>query len=202
MAILTIDVLKEYLKDISGSTLDTDLTAMIDRAESIIAKRLGFPIPDAGGRRTLNEVTYTLYVDEPMFDKSSVLNLPIRPIASITSIHSDADLVYGSNTEILSDNYILDKEIGQITLKPTKATVLFSYGHRSNKIVCVAGYTSNDDDLVHAVAVYCSHIQRAKSVKGKKSVSSKAGTISFRSNTIPAEVEEILIGLLPASMLI
>ena len=64
MALVSVALLKEYLPEVSGSALDTELGRMIDRTEAAIARYLGFPLSELG-EASLDQATYTLYLDGP-----------------------------------------------------------------------------------------------------------------------------------------
>lgn len=192
MALVTNDILKEYLPELTGTGADTELTNMLDRAESTIARWLGYPHPDGSNTCTLVVSTYTLYIDSYWYENVSVLQLPIKPVTTITSVHSDPDRVYGSDTEVTSTEYEIDKQLGQLIIKPNVSTVGFSKAFRANKVVGTFGFTLFHKDIVHAVAVYASHLYRAKSSQGKKSQTIRNATTTYMPNTIPPEVKEIL----------
>lgn len=192
MSLVTTDLLKEYLPELTGTGANTELQNLLDRAESAIARWLGFPIPDGSNTATIAVSTYTLYVDEYWRDDRTVLPLPIKPVVTISSVHSDPDRNYGSDTEVGSTEYEIDKLNGLLIIKPDVSTVGFSKGFRSNKVVGTFGFTLFHKDVVHAVCVYSSHLHRAKSNQGKKSTSIRNSTVTFLPNTIPPEVKEIL----------
>jgi len=202
MALVSADVLREYLPEISGTAVDTELNNLIQRVESVIARWLGFPSPDGSNTPTLDVSTYTLYVDEPDFDDISRLLLPLKPIVSITSVHADVDREYSADTEITSSEYELDKLRGIIILKPNVSTVGFVKSYRGNKVVGTFGFTSFHRDMVHAICVFASQLQRAKSSQGKKSATTRQTTTTYLPNTIPEEVKEILYPYRCTSMII
>lgn len=202
MALVSADVLREYLPEISGTAVDTELNNLIQRVESVIARWLGFPSPDGSNTPTLDVSTYTLYVDEPDFDDISRLLLPLKPIVSITSVHADIDREYSADTEITSSEYELDKLRGIIILKPNVSTVGFVKSYRGNKVVGTFGFTSFHRDMVHAICVFASQLQRAKSSQGKKSATTRQTTTTYLPNTIPEEVKEILYPYRCTSMII
>lgn len=192
MALVTADVLREYLPEVTGVGLDTELNNLIARAESAIARWLGYPSPDGSNTPTLDVSTYTLYIDEPDYDDISRLALPLKPIVSITSIHADVDREYDSDTEITSSEYELDKINGLVILKPNVSTVGFVKSYRGNKVVGTFGFTAFQKDIVHAICVYASQLQRAKSSQGKKSQTTRQTTTTYLPNSIPEEVKQIL----------
>jgi hypothetical protein len=192
MSLVTTDLLKEYLPEVTGTGANTELQNLLDRVESAIARWLGFPLPDGSNTATLSVSTYTVYVDQYWKDDLTVLQLPLRPVSTITSVHSDPDRKYGSDTSLASDEYEIDKQLGLLIIKPDANTVGFSKGYRSNKVVGTFGYTLFHKDIVHAVCVYAAHLQRAKGNQGKKSQSIRNATTTYSPNTIPPEVKEVL----------
>ena len=200
MSLVSVSVLKEYLPEIQGAGADTELSNLIERAEAVIARFLGLPVNDSG-TTALTASTYTLYINSPNYSDRSVLQLPIKPIISITSVYSDLDREYTADTEIGSDEYTLDTKLAQIILKPNVATIGFNDGYRANRVICSAGYDTDYTDLIHAVCVYCSHIYRAKASQGKKTTTIRNASTTFSPNTLPPECKEILYQLRSSSMI-
>ena len=195
MSLVSVSILKEYLPEIQGNSIDADLSSLISRVESYIARYIGFPLPDSGTTYTLDQATYTVYESRPMYTLSYVLQISIKPIISITSIHSDVDRVYGSDSLIDSSKYEIDKQNGRVILDDTSPDT-FDVGFRAIKIVGSFGYNTSSppDDLIHAICVYCSHLQRAKSSQGNNSITQRNSTVSLSPRTMPDEVKEILRG--------
>jgi hypothetical protein len=202
MALVTADVLREYLPEISGTGVDTELNSLLARVESALARWLGYPSPDGSNTPTLDVSTYTLYVDSPDFDDISRLYLPLKPIVSITSIYADVDREYTSDTEITSSEYELDKQNGIVILKPNVSTVGFVNSYRGNRVIGTFGFTSFHKDIVHAICVYASQLQRAKSSQGKKSATTRQTNTTYLPNSIPDEVKQILYPYRCTSLLI
>jgi len=192
MALVTTDLLKEYLPEVSGSGADTQLENILDRVESRIARFLGYPAPDGSNTTTLAVSTYTLYIDSYWYDDITVLQLPIKPVVSISSIHADPDRKYGADTEVNSNEFEIDKQQGLLIIKPETSTVGFTKSYRVNKVVGTFGFTLFHLDLIHAVCVYASHLYRAKSSQGKKSQSVRNANTTYSLNIMPDEVKEIL----------
>ena len=192
MALVSVATLKEYLPELQGSGADTELTNLITRVEGAVALHLGFPAYDSSVQRSLNSQTYTVYLDGPMFSMPDTLQLPFRPLISVTSVHTDVDRVYGSDTEITATQFELDKENARIILKPSVASSGFDSGYRVIKVVFTAGFASAPLDLEHAICVYASMLHRAKQSQGKRSISQRDTTTAFDPRTIPPEVKQIL----------
>lgn len=201
MSLVSVANVKEYLPEVQGTAADTDLSNLLERVEAIIARFLGFPVNDSGSL-ALVASTYTLYVDSPALFDRAVLQIPIKPIISITSVYSDLDREYTADTEIHSNEYTLDKEKAQIILKNNVATVGFNEGYRANRIICSAGFDSDYTDLIHAICVYTSHLYRAKANQGKKSTSIRNANTTFSANTMPEEVKQILYSFRSSSMVL
>ncbi len=192
MPLVTTDILKEYLPEVTGTGSDTELSDLLDRVESTIARWLGFPSPDSSNTPKLDVNTYTLYIDSYWIDNISVLQLPLRPVVTITSVHADIERKYTADTEVNSDEYEIDKQQGLLIIKPDTSTVGFTRGYRANKVVGTFGFTLYHKDIVHAVCVYASQLHRAKTSQGKKSQTVRQATTTYMPNTIPPEVKEIL----------
>jgi hypothetical protein len=193
MSLVSLSTFKEYLPEVAGSDSDTELQNILDRVESAIAGYIGFPrfLSSGNVQPVLEDQTYTLYIDHSLPDLPYVLPLPIRPVVSVTSWHSDIDRLYGSDTLVPSDEYDLDKENGRIIIKSTSGEAI-EQGYRANKVVVVAGFENPPDDLEHAICVYGAHLQRAKSSQGKKSTTQRNVTIALSDRTMPQEVKDLV----------
>ena len=49
MAMVTVTTLRQYLPEITGTTANTDLEALLDRVETATARYMGWPKPDSFG---------------------------------------------------------------------------------------------------------------------------------------------------------
>ena len=197
MAIVDNTLLKEYLPEIQGTGIDAELTALISRVETAIARYLSFPEVTQSSTvlgPTLDSHAYTFHLDGPLHMNPMVLQLPIKPVTAITSIHSDPDRQYTSDTLIDSSTYSFDKFTAQVILDPISATDTFDRSFRAIKAVVTAGYTSSTapDDLKHAICVWASQIQRNKSAQGRNSISNRGGSITASVKTMPDEVKQLL----------
>jgi hypothetical protein len=171
MALVSAATLREYLPEIQGSDLDSDLNGLISRVEAAVARYLGFSLADGATALTLDQSTYTLHLDGPMYALPTVLQLPIK-----AGSQYDSDLI---NSRVI--------------LK-TDSTASFDRGYRNIKAVIVAGFATGSPppDLVHAICVWASHLQRAKSNQGSENVTQRNSTIRLSPRTMPDEVRELL----------
>ena len=196
MALVSAATLKEYLPELEGTDADTELNNLIQRVESSIAKYLGFVPPDGITNAVLDSSTYTVFLDGPFKFDRGVLQLPIKPAVSITSVHSDPDLEYGSSTAIASDQYEIDKENSRLILKST-ATSSFDTGYRFIKVVYTAGFDNTDppEDLVQAICLLAANLQRSKQGQGYTNINARSVTVGFVPRTaFPAEIKQLLSG--------
>ena len=195
MSLVSLSTFKEYLPEIQGTGSDTELQNILERVESACAAYLGFPRPTAGAAgsvaSSLEDRSYTFHIDEPLHGLPYVLPIPIRPLISVTSFHSDVQRVYGSDTEIAASEFDVDTTLGRIILKD-ESSASIQRGFRANKVVCTAGFPSAPQDLEHAVCVFGSMLQRSKQTQGKDSTSQRDVTIKISPRTMPPEVKEIL----------
>lgn len=196
MPLVSAATLREYLPEITGTDADTELNNLIKRVESSIANYLGFIPSDSSNSAVLDSSTYTVYLDGPMKFDGQVLQLPIRPLVSVTTVHSDPDLVYGSSTLISDSDYHLDKENSRIIINPT-APASYDTGFRNIKVVFVAGFDNTDppNDLVHAICLLAAGQQRSKQGQGYTNLNARNTTIGFVPRTaFPKEIKQLLAG--------
>ena len=192
MAMVSAATLKTYLPEVTGSGADTDLDNLLERVECAIARYFGWVKPDASTDPQLLAATYTFYLNGPTFGNHAVLQLPIRPTNSITSIHSDVNRQYTADTQLSSDDYDLDGLLGQAILDPVNATDGFDRGFRAIKVIANCGYTTLPSDLEHAICVWASQLQRNKASQGKESITQRASTVRISPKSMPLEVKEML----------
>ena len=195
MPLVSAATLREYLPEIGDNTsADTELNSLIARVEAAVARYLGFPPPASSSSfTTLDQSTYTLYLDGPTYFDRNVLQLPIKPVVSITSIFSDIERRYEAGSALTLSNIDIDLVNGRLIVKPYTSTA-FDRGYRAIKITFVAGYATGAPpaDLVHAICVLSSQLHRAKQTQGKENISIQGTSIKLSERTIPNEVQEIL----------
>ena len=116
------------------------------------------------------------------------LILKQRPVTGVTSIYQDLDKVWGSTTEISSDDYQIDEPAGIIILK----NLYFYRGRLTIKITYTAGYTTIPYDLEQAAIRLVDYWYQKDKYKRTdiKSVSHDGRTIEYI-NDIPADVKKI-----------
>ena len=192
MAMVSAATLKTYLPEITGTSADTDLSNLLERVECAIARYFGWVKPDASTDPQLLAATYTFFLNGPTFGNIAVLQLPIRPVNSITSIHSDVNRQYTADTLLSSGDYDLDGLLGQAILDPVNASDGFDRGFRAVKVVANCGYTTLPADLEHAVCVWASQLHRNKATQGKDSITQRAATVSISPKSMPKEVKQFL----------
>jgi len=196
MALISTTTLKEYLPEIQGTGADSELTSLLSRVEVAVASYLGFPMINTGStyKCTMEANTTTQYYDGPTFSNGLLLDLRVKPVISVTSVHSDPYQEYGSDTLIPASTYEVDLLKGHIRLLPKNVTEVFERGYRAIKVVFVAGYSSSNipPDIQHAICVYASQLHRNKTTQGKETVSQRGGSVNISPKTMPQEVKQLL----------
>jgi hypothetical protein len=193
MAIVTAAQVRLHLPGITGTAEDTSLDTVISRADALMAAWIGLPRNDAGAY-TLEDSTYTVYVDRPDPWDVSVLTLPVRPVVSVTSAYSDPTRVFGSAALLAGTEYDLDKTGGRLLLTST-ASHAWSTGTRANKITVVAGLTAATLDLEQIVIAEVKHLWDLRRVQGPTLISGAGSSESStpdRQNLISPVVREAL----------
>jgi hypothetical protein len=203
MALVAASTLREYLPEITGTDADTELNNLIARVESAIARYLGFPLADSATSPSLDQAAYTAYLDGPFYTDSSILQLPIKPLVSVTSLHSDSNLEYGSSTEIASSQFQLDKQNSRIILN-YDSTASFDVGFRNIKVVFQAGYDNSSPpaDLVHAICLLAAKTQRSKVAQGYNALTARNVSITLSPKSLSLEVKELLAGFRNATVIL
>lgn len=199
MAVLDAATVREYLPALSGTGEDTAIDSLIARFGALAAQYLGYHANAAGGNATVEDVTYTLYIEG---DGSKYLRLPITPVVSITSLHVDVDRVYGSSKLVDSGDYELFGDEGLVVLKQNSTQGQWEQGRRGVKAVVVAGFTTIPMAIKHACAMQVAYWWTARGHLGKTSVSQGGGSSTVATLQLLPEVRQALEPYrLPSSLL-
>ncbi len=193
MALITAAQVREHYPQIVGTGEDTLLDTMITRADGLIAAYCGYPAYDGGTVRTLEDQTYTLYLDGPRFTEPQCLDLGIRPVVSVTSAHVDSAWDYGSDAQVATADMVLDARAGLLWLR-SDASSSWEDSPRANKVVIVAGFASTPPDLVAAAAMLVRHLLALRHQQGVGTFSAggQSATRSDADELVPAAVREAL----------
>lgn len=199
MAVLDAATVREYLPSLTGTGEDTALDSLIARFGALAAQYLGYQPASVGGNPTVEDTTYTLYLDG---DGSKYLQLPITPVVSVTSLHVDIDRKYGSDRLVDSGDYELFGDEGLVLLKVDSTQGEWDRGKRTVKAVVVAGFTTIPMPIKHACAMQVAFWWQARAHLGKTSVSQGGGSSSVATLKLLPEVRQALEPYrLPSSLL-
>lgn len=175
MAVLDLDAAKEYL-NISVSTHDEQITAMIAAAEAAIAERAG----------PLEPVSRTVRVSPA----SQYLFVP-SPVASLTSVSDE----YGTATDV--SGLHLDQRTGIVTANDGSI-----FGGRWYDVTYMAGREECPADLVLAVKEMVRHLWRTQrgptSRPGGVTSETTSNTIPGAAYLLPFRVSELIAPHRPA----
>lgn len=178
---------------------DSAITTMIAQADAVLAEWCGFPPASASVDPTLESTTYTHYLDGPSPRDARLIRLPVRPVASITSIHDDQDRdwTYDADDLVDSGDYTLDGVDGTVWLHDDAAHgTAWGAGRRVLKVIYVAGYdTGADARITRAIVALVAHWWAQRSMAGQTSVTLTDTTITAADRMIPAHVREMLTGI-------
>jgi len=142
-------VAREAIPQLSATGEDTEITALIARADSAIAAFCGFPPASAGAGPTLESATYTEYLDGPSCIDPQILRLRVRPLGTVTSVHDDRDRdwSYGSADLVDSGDYTVDDQKGHVVLHTNSTHGSWSNGTRILKVIYTAGFDTGASAL-------------------------------------------------------
>lgn len=194
MAILSSAEALLYLPQLSS--VGTSLDDFIARAEGQLAAWARWPIADGAGRPNLEQATYTFYLDGPAFADFMRLDLPIKPIQSITSIHDDPDREYGASTLVAASDYETDDDAGEIYLLPN-ASHSWNRARRTIRVIGVFGLNPADDhqDIKHGIALLAKHFWDLRHTQGNASVTQGPQSRTRREEGLPVQVKQAVARL-------
>lgn len=190
MALITAAQVREHYPAIVGTGEDTLLDTLISRADALLAGYCGFPAYDGGNVKTLEDQTYTLYIDAPRFDDPRCLDLRIRPVVSVTSACVDSSWDYASSDDVVAGDMVLDSRRGTLWLR-SDASSSWADAPRANKIVVVAGFPTTPPDIVAAAAMLVRHLLDLRGTAGRTSITAQGSsqTRIDANDLIPASVQ-------------
>lgn len=196
MALITAAEARTFIKALGSATdQDTLLDTLIARADRVLARRLGWPADNANDVYSLEQQTYTLFFDGPDADASDRLTLPLRNVTSVTSLHYDPDRDYGA-ADLLTEgtDFETDQHRGTLFLLPD-ATLTWGTSRRSIKFVGVAGWSTAPEDLKEATGLLVAHwFDLGGTRRGVQSLSKTGDSVTYRDETIPASVLQLVQG--------
>lgn len=201
MPLVTKAECKAYIPQITaaGTSEDTLLDALIDRAEAILAQWCGYVPASAGVAPSLASAAYTIYVaartrdsatgwanEEPVY---RTLRLPVRPVTAITTIHADPERVFGAATAVASTDYELLGDLGEVKLLPRSVLGSWYPQDRAQKVVCTAGFVTTPADLKHAICLQVAALFRRRGAAGvERSSTSKSSSVDWHKDLVPPDV--------------
>ena len=189
MAVISAPEARLYLRQISGTAEDTNISSLVTRADAVIASYLGFPAPTAGGSPTIEDTTYVLYMDGP---GGQELRVPYLPIQSVTSLYDSADRDYPSSDLIAASDYELFGVEGLIRLTDTSSAGYFSTARRAIKLTAVIGWATIPEAIKHAAGLQVAYWFQGRDNVGRISVNQGGGSATFKPLSLLPEVKEAL----------
>lgn len=189
MAIMTAAEARLYVRGITGTGEDSNLSTLISRADAVFASFLGLPPASAGAAATLEDTTITLYLDGP---GGQELRLPYGPILSVTSIHDSDDRLYGSADLVAASDYEVYGDEFLIRLKDDSSHGFWSKERRAIKVAAVIGFSTIPEDIKHAAGLQVAHWFQGRDHVGRTNVNQGGGSIAVKSLELLPEVKQAL----------
>jgi len=192
VALITEAQCRERIPQLAGAPSgDPHLLRLIDTAGAACAAWCGWPAVSAGVAPTLERATYTLYVGPHhggVIVEGAELWLPVRAVASVTSIHVDPMQGYSSTYLLASTDYSLDGTRGRIRLLPSGVTGAWSEDPYTTRVVVVAGFTAGEipADVQLAAAEIVAHAY------GQATQQAAAETPPLRDAVLPRRAAQLL----------
>jgi hypothetical protein len=187
-----------WFPHLQGATVDATLDALIAEADAALAGWCGFPEHTAGAARTLESSTYVQYLDGPSAQSSRRLDLLVRPVASVTSLHDDkdGDWAYGASDLVDPGEYVLDGIQGQIFLRPGSSHGGWSRGgpgSRAIRVEVVAGFDTGSHPVCRrGIGALVKHWYDLRQTQGRASSTTQGNSEGRREETIPDHIKQIM----------
>jgi len=151
VALITATEARVLLPSLTSGSADSDLDTYITRAGQALAKWCAFPTD--GGASTLEQATYTMYLSCPDVLNPLILQLPVRPIISVSSVNVDVNREYNASTALTEGvDFVVDKEQGRLVLTGSTSNYWTS-SFEAIRVVADAGLATVPEIVKQACAL-------------------------------------------------
>ena len=188
MALITAAQARLYIRGLSGTAEDSNISTLVDRVDAMFASYLGYPVR-SDGTYTVEDSTYVLYLDG---DGTKELQLPVIPVVSVTSIYDDPELDYGSDDLVASGDYTLYGDSGLVILKNASTQGEWSATKRAIKATIVAGWATIPVAVQHAASLQVSLLWTGRDHVGRSKISQGGGSMDVARIELLPEVKRAL----------
>lgn len=202
MALCTAAQARLHIPSLTSTGEDTNLDALITRADALFANWCGYPSvvavsPTFGVVASMEDTTYVVYNGlggRVRVLDSRHLRCDIWPVISVTSVYDDTTEAYG--TAVTSTTYtLIDGNQGLIAYNANSGAAWANPESplvRNIKLTVVAGWVTIPADLIEATCLQVKHWWDLRHTQGRTNVSVGAGSAGLRDETMPAAVRELL----------
>ncbi len=147
MALLDAAAVKEFVRELQGSTALDTLAAQVGlEAQALISAYLGWPPKTAGGAPDCESGTFMLYTHLGAAKirrlDSTRLRFPVRPVTAVASVYDSSDRTYGAGDLVASSDYTLLGDEGLLVLAGGAVHSAWGSTLGAIKATVTAGYTS------------------------------------------------------------
>lgn len=194
MALITAAQFREHYPRLTGTGEDVVLASLIARADDLMAAYCGFPEYDGGGgAHSLEEQTYTLYLDAPSSREPRALCLCVHPLTTVTSVDLDSTGAYlGDETTLTEDvDFAVNERDGILIRIGSTWPVAF----QGTRVVVEAGYASTPPGLVAIAVAAVRHLWDLRNVQGMEvaTFGGQSATFADALTLLPQAVQDALL---------
>lgn len=190
MAVITQAEARVYLPGLSADV--AEVATLITRADAILSAWCGYPPATEGGVTTFEDVSYTHYLAG---NGGRSLQLPVWPVASITSVQDDATEAFDGSTYLVASGDYSIRPRGELRLDADSTHGAWSAAtgdSRPIKVVYVAGFATPPEDLKGLIAEYVAQLWAMRQGAGKAQVQTPGGSAEVPSGQVPLSMRQRL----------
>jgi hypothetical protein len=211
MALITVaEAIARSASELSSNAGTTaKLTTLIARADGMIATFCGYPRPASTSARTMESASYTIYSGSGWLEVDPSnhrrLLVAMSPLTVITSIHDDTAEEFGASSLVAPSDYSQRGDGGSVIyLSQSSAHGSWSRSPRLIKAVVTAGWadTTAPETLKQAAAELVMHLYELPKRRGTTNINQGNLVTTYRSETMPAHVAEMLGDYILSSSLV
>lgn len=190
MAIITAAQAREKIPGLNGTDEDTTLDGLIAAADAVIAAELGYDAPSEGGNPTIEDTTYTEYLEGP---GGRVLRLRHYPIVSITSIEDDIDEEFDGSSELVASSDYAIRDMGRVLLTTTSTHGVWTESDNEViKAIYVAGYQTIPEALQEVAKLLVAQWFKEPASLGRSAINVQGSSVTPRTERWPKGAERML----------
>lgn len=183
MPLVSVREFRDVYPNLIAEGQDPVIESAVVRADQLMASWCGLPANDAFDR-SLVSGTYTLK-PEPSALQPRALDVGLRTVTGVTSVHVDEAWDYGAGSLLDSADYLYDNQRGLLWLKPG-ASGAWSSSPLANRVVLTSGFVTAPEAIKAVAIVQARYLLELPKVEGRENSTTGYGSMT------PAEAEQLL----------